>query len=241
MVSHNGTILLCGGSTVSNKCLKLDHDTWKEHSTLNKERAWHSAVATQTATFIFGGSFSENTYEYLPKNSTKWLMGKTTIPGGFAVGCAIADKSGQEIWLISGSDVLRFNVNDHSFQVLSYHLNVRRIGPRCDFIPNTNKVMITGGCFQNFTEILDIENGSVTKASPMNFKRMHHGMGVVTINGKDRLAVLGGICVLGDTRLDSVELFNTYTEKWETSDIKLKEPKDGFGVLTAKLGVHAQL
>ena len=55
MVAHNGTILLCGGKNNEKKCLQLDHGTWKVHSILNVERAWHSAVTTQTATFIFGG------------------------------------------------------------------------------------------------------------------------------------------------------------------------------------------
>ena len=78
MVVHNGTILLCGGrNSNKQKCLQMFHGTWKAHSTLNMERVWHSAVTTQTAAFIFGGAYSKTTYEYLPKESTKWLMGKT--------------------------------------------------------------------------------------------------------------------------------------------------------------------
>ena len=118
MVSHNGTIVLCGGMGNAKKCLKLDQGTWKEHSTLNVERDWHSAVTTQKATFIFGGYFSSrNTYEYLPKDSTEWLMGKTEIPEGFERGCSIAVKSDQVIWLIGGwrteNRILKFNVKDH--------------------------------------------------------------------------------------------------------------------------------
>ena len=57
--------------------------------------------------------------------------------------------------------------------------------------------MITGGYndyegYLDSTEILDTEDGSVTMASPMNSKRGGHGMGVVTINGEERLAVFGG-------------------------------------------------
>ena len=55
MVVHNGTILLCGGENNEQECLQLDHGTWKEHSTLNEARVVHSAVTTQTATFLFGG------------------------------------------------------------------------------------------------------------------------------------------------------------------------------------------
>ena len=57
------------------------------------------------------------------------------------------------------------------------------------------------------TEIIDTEHGSISMASPMNSKRWQHGMGVVTINGKDRLAVFGGFD--GKTFIDSVELYNT--------------------------------
>ena len=102
MVIHDETILLCGGLTNAQKCFQLDHGTWKVHSTLNEERVDHSAVTTQTATFLFGGEHSRTSYEYLPKDSTKWLMGKTEIPGDFGNGCAITIKSQHEIWLIGG-------------------------------------------------------------------------------------------------------------------------------------------
>ena len=240
MVAHNGTMLLCGGWNNEKKCLKLDHGTWKEHSTLNVERTLHSAVTTQTATFIFGGDYSDKTYEYLPRDSSIWLMGKTEIPGGFENGCALTVKS-QEIWLIGGwtteERILSFNVQSHTFQVVPFQLNVGRDEHRCAFIPNTNKIMVTGGDNDDFldsTEIIDTENGNVTMASPMNSKRVDHGMGVVTINGKDRLAVFGGHD--GRNYLDSVELYNTQTEKWETSDFTLSEAKSAFSYLTVKLG-----
>ena len=97
--------------------------------------------------------------------------------------------------------------------------------------------MITGGYSGgtlDSTEIMDTKDGSVTMASPMISKRRHHGMGIVTIDGKERLAVFGGFD--GRTVLDSVELYNTQTEKWENTEIKLKEPKDGFSALTIKRG-----
>ena len=140
MVEHFGTILLFGGLGNSDKCLQLDHGNWKNHSTFVRRRDWHSAVTTQAATFIFGGGYSNKTYEYIPKDSTKWLMGKTEIPRGFEHGCAIAVKSGQEVWLIGGigteKRILRFNVESHTFQVLPFQLNVGRYDPRCAFIPN---------------------------------------------------------------------------------------------------------
>ena len=237
MVAHNGTISLCGGFGISEKCLQLDHGTWKEHSTLNEARVWHSIETTQAATFIFGGDYSRTTFEYLPKDSTKWLMGKTEIPGRFTEGYAIAVKSEQEIWLIGGDGtqkrILSFDVNDHTFQVLPFQLNVGRINHRCAFIPNTNKIMITGGNSSS-TEVLDTEDGSVTMASSMNSKRYGHGMDVITINGEDRIVVFGGFD--GRNYLDCVEVYNTNTEKWEMTNLKLSKAKYGFSFLAIKLG-----
>ena len=240
MFLHDGTILLCGGSYNGQKCIRLDHGTWKEHSTLNEARYGHSAVTVQIATFLFGGSHSRETFEYLPKGSNTWLMGKKEIPGGFLHGCAIGVKADKEIWLIGGMDnekrILSFNVNDHTFEELPFQLNLGRRVHNCAFIPNTNKVMITGGVDEDHydsTEILDIGNGTVTMASHMGSKRCTHGMGVLTINGEDRLAVFGGYCNKR-TMLNSVETYNCQTEKWERSDIKLNARKSNFGFLTVK-------
>ena len=258
MSLSNGTILLCGGGGFSNfrKCIRLDHGTWKDHSTLNRIRTSHSAVVTQIATFLFGGvphdiftreaayGFdpalkSHKSYEYLPNNSNTWLMGKNEIPRGFYYGCAIASKCGQKIWLIGGGvppkkQILSFDIKDHTFEILQSQLNDGRTSHRCAYIPNTNKIMITGG-HTDSTEIFDTDDGSVTMASSMNMKRAGHGMGTVTINGQDRLAVFGGdsgSC----TWLDSVELYNTKTQQWEATNIKLKEPKASFALLEVKLG-----
>ena len=67
----------------------------------------------------------------------------------------------------------------------------------------------------------------------MNCKRTYHGMGVITINGEQRLAVFGGSNE--EMELDSVELYNTQTGQWENTYMKLMEPKSGFGSLTIKL------
>ena len=160
-------------------------------------------------------------------------------------GCAIEVKSDEEIWLIGGASmddgsILSFNVNDHTFQKLPYKLNIERWDHKCAFIPNTKKLMITGGSdgvgggHLDSTEIIDIENGTITMGSPMNSKRANHGMGVVTIENKDRLIVFGGEQFDYHT-LDSVEVYNTKTEKWETTGIKLKNKNAHFGFLTVNL------
>ena len=222
-------------------CLQLHQGTWKTHSTFNLYRYGYSAVATQTAVFVFGGDL-RTSYEYLPKDSNTWYMGKNEIPGGFFKGHAIAVKSEQEIWLIGGHGnqrrILSFNVKEHTFHKLPFKLESGRVGHRCDFIPNTNKIMITGGIacnLFNYTEILDIEGGSVTEASRINCYRSDHGMGVITFNGEDRLAIFGGNSEKR-TWLDSVEVYNTQTEEWEITTLKLNKPKSDFGFLTIKLG-----
>ena len=251
MVLHNKAILLIGGTnrdfpklTNKKKCLQLNNGSWQDHSTLNEERIFHSAVTTETASFIFGGK-SKNTFEYLPKDSTKWILGKTEIPGGFDDGCAIVAKSEQEIWLIGGigteNRILRFDVKNHTFRVLPSQLNVGRREARCAFIPNTTKIMITGGHFRgnttyiylNSTEIFDTEDGSVTMASPMNVKRTNHGMDVITINGEDRPAVFGGYN--GSIRLSSIELYNPQKREWEKTDFKLNKGVECFGFLSVRL------
>ena len=262
MVLCNGSILLCGGTNNSRKCLQLDHGIWKEHSTLNEPRVLHSAVTTQKATFLFGGRDSPYTYEYLPKDSTTWLMGKTRLPlintttlffqYGHFDGCAIAVRSEQEILLIGGGHdindrIIKFDVNKHTFQVWHSKLKVGRFAHRCAFIPNTNKVMITGGYTEvgsgvilDSTEILNTEDGSITMGSSMNSKRTRHGLDVVTINGEDRLAAFGGYNDRNH-EVDCVEFYNTQTKKWEMTSIKMNEPKGWFGFLSIKLNLANQL
>ena len=243
MVLHQGSILLTGGFGNEESCLQLENGAWKEHSTLNEERIDHSAVTTNSATFLFGG-INSSTYEYLTKDSSKWIMGKNKIPGGFERGCAISVKSEKEIWLIggcwrNGKRIISFNVNDHTFQVLNSQLKIERSHQRCAFIPNTKKLMITGGFDNgghlNSTEIIDTEDGSISMGSPMNHRRSSHGIGVVRNDNEERLVVFGG------ENSDAIELYNAETEKWEITDTKLREPKSDFGFLTVKLGQIQQL
>ena len=75
----------------------------------------------------------------------------------------------------------------------------------------------------------------------MNSKRTAHGMGVLTINGEDRLAVFGGYFGTLDmvdvslVQPDSVELYNTQKNEWEIANFKLNQGIEHFGFLTVKL------
>ena len=245
MILHNKTILLYGGIDNARKCFQLKSGTWIYHSTFNEARIASAAVATEKGTFVFGGGKSPNTYEYLPKDSTMWQKGKVPIPDGFKNGCAIAVNSGQEIWLIGGREterrILSFYVNWHAFEISSLKLNVEReSGHNCAFIPNTNKIIVAGGTgddrFSKMNRlessvVIDTEKRRLVMARRMNTKRMDHGIGTITFNGEERLAVFGGRND-EDGHLDSVEVFNAQTNQWERTDIKLKEGKTGFGYLT---------
>ena len=254
MALHDGEILLFGGRHLfggydenhkSRECYKLCKGFSSNfHSLLTDkddvdDRFPSSAATTETATFLFSGLVSgAYTYDYLPKGSTTWQKGRIPIPEGFSHANAIATKSGQEILLIGGvcteRRILSFNANDHSFLELSTKLNEGRIGHKCAFIPGANKIMITGG-FRKSPEILNIEDGTITTGSPMNTRRYGHGIGLITINNEDRLAVFGGHSGKGFP-VDSVEVYNNSTEKWEITDIKLKNPNYNFAYLSVRLG-----
>ena len=246
MTLHNGTILICGGWGNKKSCLQLDRGVWNVHSVLKERRFCHSAITTETATFIFGGHYSNTTYEYLPKDSNTWLVGKTEIPGGFWKGCAIASRSEEEIWLIGGLEnqrrILSFNTKHHTFQKLESSLNIERYEQRCAFIPNTNQIMITGGGSPSgspggefaSTEIFNTQTGNVKTASRMNFRRSEHGIGVIAINGKDSLVVFGGQNNRYEDH-DSIEVYNVQKGIWEITNMKLEEPKMAFGFLSVKL------
>ena len=230
-------------------CIQLDRGTWKVYGNANNERVCSATVMVKSATFIFGGE-SNYTYEYLPKDSKTWQVGKTKIPGGYFDGWGIAAKSEQEILLIGGTlkgkRILSFNVDDHTFKELPFHLNVERRGHRAALIPNSNKIMVTGG-FNNTdhhlisTEVIDLATGTVDMGSPMKTDRAYHGMGMITFNDEERLAVFGGARYGKRIKynliyLDCVEVYNTHTESWEITDIKLSKPIVEFAFLNVKLG-----
>ena len=250
MFIHDGALMVCGGGANNYdtsydrnepwKCFQLDNGIWKEHSTLNRKRANSAIVTTKKGTFIFGGNQKQfcKTYEYLPTGSTKWKNGKRSqLPGGVWRGCAIEVKSKQEIWLLGGHPrkerILSFDVNSHTSTELPFALLNERESFACAFIPGTDKIIVTGGIsdfkHQSSCEIIDTKDGTVTMASPMNYRRCGHGMGIIKNNREERLAVLGGTQGYGKVH-DSIELYNIKTLKWELAeDLEMDIPRCSFG------------
>ena len=67
-------------------------------------------------------------------------------------------------------------------------------------------------------------------ASPMNHRRCGHGMGIINVNGEERLAVFGGYGGYGGSDLRNVELYNTETLKWELAEnVTLNVSRTKFG------------
>ena len=70
-------------------------------------------------------------------------------------------------------------------------------------------------------------------------------MGFVNINGENKLIVFGGQNeyyhnIMGHLyedveKLDSVEIYNTQSNEWENTNIKLKNCKSRFGFVTVPL------
>ena len=245
MVNHNGSILLCGGYNNHQTCLQMEENGWTPHSNLNKERKWASAVATNTATFIFGGDESIFTYEYLEQgSSTNWQKGNERIPGnGFAGGCAIAI-SDKEVWLIGGlsteSRILSFNTRNQKFEeVNTIQLKEGRRRQVCIKIPGTTKIIVSGGIDSSrnrldSVEIIDFESKIVTNTGKMNFKRAFHGISILTLDGEDQIAIFGGRDE-NHKILDSVEVYDQETQIWtKRPDMKLTQAKEDFGFLTIK-------
>ena len=86
----------------------------------------------------------------------------------------------------------------------------------------------------NSTEVFNPEDGSITMGSPMNIGRFGHGIGLITIDDEDQLAVFfGGYDRAG--KIDSVEVYNTKTGEWKITDITLKKHPDA-GYLSLRLG-----
>ena len=172
MFLHSDNLLLCGGFGNEDICLILENDTWKEHSTLNKERKYASAVTTVDGTFIFG---TWKTFEFLPKNSKVWEEGRTKIPNGLWRGCIVPNK--QEILLIGGrgtyTRILKFDIETQGFEEMNFFLIKERQAHACARLPDTNLIVITGGkdndyYKQDTSEIFNLEDYTITLGNSMN-------------------------------------------------------------------------
>ena len=93
VLTSNGEILQCGGYSNDYKKTCLDYDKtqqqWKHHSSLTQERRFATGITMPKGIYLFGGSYSQTTFEYLPTNEKQWQEGGKSIPGGFHYGCGV--------------------------------------------------------------------------------------------------------------------------------------------------------
>ena len=249
ILKHNNTILYCNYKTCLQ--LKLGHLTgtvWGHHSSLNKSRNYPSGVSTNNASFLFGAwSSGADSYEYMEFGSDVWKNGQTSLPTSFYHTCVVA-VSNEQILLIGGytsqnsydNRTWSFNTLTHTFTQLSLELNTGRQYHACIRIPNTEKILVTGGhdgygysgsYYLNSTEIIDLATQSVTYIGSMNYVRYEHGMGIMTIGNEDKVITFGGRNNSGYL-LDSIEVYQEDTQTWELLGNKLSTPKREFGYLS---------
>ena len=272
LAMHNGALVSCGGHAGKNyrdsfgmglksslRCLQLDaiSRSWKFHSVLNEDKEYMrtaaTAVTTKAGTFLLGFDYPLK-LEHLPEKAKKWRQVDFDDPDGNFLGLlnhtsAVVHQSNQIVWIFGPENVSLLHLVKRSISKLASKLNVPRYNPRCSYLPNTKKIIITGGIKWipgpdgdgdfgeplEATEIFDTEDRTITMASPMNHMRYNHGIGTITIQGEDRVAVFGGTST-SNFSLDNLELYNAKTDLWELSKIKLKENYDEVTCVTVKLG-----
>ena len=79
---------------------------------------------------------------------------------------------------------------------------------------------------------------SVKDGGDLNEARYGHGIGIIEINGIQRLVAFGGFdghCKRKGKWLTSFEVWNDSLECWEKTDMKLPEPLSYFGYCSKPL------
>ena len=126
--------------------------------------------------------------------------------------------------------ILIFDVENQTFREFPARLEWGRFETRAALIPgNDNKILITGGALitpDSSVEMIDMENGTVTEVNPLNTERAGHGIGILEINGEEKLVVFGG------AKESFMEIYNTQTRKWEIATNIRFSTDSSFGFLT---------
>ena len=147
-----------------------------------------------------------------------------------------------EIWNDYHSCVLQYNTQSNVWSSFC-RLKIRR--PYIASAIIEGKLVITGGMDCTFqihglkrpsldtTEVVDLSTKTSRIAGNLNTPRQNHGMSIMKIDNKFKLVAFGGESVEGDGLLDSVEVWNSQTEKWKESHIlKLDYKASRFTTLT---------
>merc|ERR1712038_946546 len=235
IMTANNDILTCGGamSAYKQKCYRYDKTsrTWNPHSDLKQERYYAASITMPNAVYVFGGSESYNTYEYLENDENVWQEGKTTIPGGFREGCVVK-LNNNELALVGGrgteSRIMKFNTATKVFTENWGRLKKPRYGQAC--VTLGNSILVVGGGIVASSELINIEDGRQSETDVGDLNSERYEFGLVSLGGNTtKILAIGGSGYRVDH--DSVEEYDENTGQWKNVNMKLSEKKSDFGYL----------
>ena len=128
-------------------------------------------------TFLFGGWYSQKTWEWLPISSSTWIHGGSIPDPGFRKGCGV-QISPTEILLIGGVSskqrILKFNVETEEWTEMDEKLQPGRYDHSC--ISFKNNIIVSGGEDSSgetikSTQIFDKDNLTLSYSSDMEVAR----------------------------------------------------------------------
>merc|ERR1711899_656053 len=221
IMTANNDILTCGGGIIpyKQKCYRYDKTsrTWNPHSDLKQERYYAASITMPNAVYVFGGSESYNTYEYLENDENVWQEGKTSIPGGFNQGCVVK-LNNNELALVGGtgtkSRIMKFNTATKVFTENWGRLKQPRRGHAC--VPLGNNILVVGGFLEASSELINIENGRQSETDVGDLNSERGAFGLVSLGGNmKKILAIGGRDSRGGTDHDSVEEYDENTGQWK--------------------------
>lgn len=247
----DGVTLLCGGSLAFNytvrTCLQLNLDDRKfyPHSTLTKDRKFHSSIVSGQQLILIGGgdtissSSSSISTEFLfPRISKKWMPGYPLIEIT-EFSCTI--KISQNSYIAIGgkykheySDhVIQYNIEDGSSTRLT-NLQNGKNDHGCVLVKNETfrGILVAGGHSKvadlplASTEMLNLDTLSWEEMGRLHVGR--YGLEMVVLG--DRILAMGGRDK-SHGPISSVEQFDMNTGKW-TKTKDLQEKRANFAVTT---------
>ena len=238
LTSGDFKLLNCGGFD-SDVCYQYNMkiDKWQRHSVLSNKRAGAVGITMPKGVYIFGGTNSPSTVDFLGRSLNYWTPLEDSMPVDFQWGCGVKI-SPTELVLIGGFPAYRsvriFNTDTEEFTPMT-NLAHGRFGHSCVLF--NDNIIVAGGKMSDGkhmgpTEIISLKTYSarVSKGN-LNYGRMWFGMHVVGGRFPRVLAVGGSGQKAGFGGLDSIEEWNDEKEEWTIIPISLEKSRSSFGSL----------
>ena len=221
------------------ECYKFINGEWKPQNP-PKDRLYPK----------FDGYSMQNGSYLISPNSCSGLITTTFLPNGqeeWKTGPEFKFSSGDMVHFIQSSKTNIIGTGGTEFPSRIFKFNVEtkevteigklQVGRWMHTSAIFNgKLIVTGGFnykttgLIRSTDIIDLESGISRLGGNLNVHRCHSGMGVITLNGKQKLIVFGG--ELDVMAIDSIEEWDEETETWKISDLKLGIGRHSFRTCT---------